>query len=216
MFFGKQPSVHHLKVFVCICISKIETHQRKLLPKGRKAVFTSNNDSSPAYILYDFVKKKIYRSRNMIFHNFTKNKFHVSITDQGLLLFCFLRAMIQWGPSQIQWGSMMHKQVQLMQMKDCLLLNSRYHRHGELLLQVLILLKEYLQHLFLIMWKWRFKILHSTWIHVKITQLTMNLIYLTPQTPTADNLQNITFPTPETSIHFYQNVLHHPNQENNL
>ena len=38
-----------------------------------------------------------------------------------------------------------------------------------------------------------------------------------PHTPTADNLQNITSPTPDSSIpFFYQNVLHHPNQENNL
>ena len=35
-------------------------------------------------------------------------------------------------------------------------------RQGELLLQLLILLKEYLQHLVLIMGKWRFKILQST------------------------------------------------------
>ena len=36
MFYGKQPSVHHLKVFGCLCISKIKTHQRKLLPKGKR------------------------------------------------------------------------------------------------------------------------------------------------------------------------------------
>ena len=41
-------------------------------------------------------------------------------------------------------------------------LEGRYHRQGELLLQLLILLKEYHQHLVLIMCKWRFKFLQST------------------------------------------------------
>ena len=41
-------------------------------------------------------------------------------------------------------------------------LEGRYHRQGELLLQFLILVKKYHQHLVLIMCKWRFKILQST------------------------------------------------------
>ena len=49
-FFGKQPDFHHLIVFGCLCISKIETHQRKLLLKGKKAVFTGYGGSTPAYI----------------------------------------------------------------------------------------------------------------------------------------------------------------------
>ena len=51
----------------CLCISKIETHECKLLPKCKKAVFTGHDGSSPAYYLFDFVKKKFYRSRNVTF-----------------------------------------------------------------------------------------------------------------------------------------------------
>ena len=51
----------------CLCISKIETHECKLLPKCEKAVFTGHYGSSPAYNLFDFVKKKFYRSRNVTF-----------------------------------------------------------------------------------------------------------------------------------------------------
>ena len=43
-----------------------------------------------------------------------------------------------------------------------------------------------------------------------------NAIESSPHTPTADNLQNTTSSTPDSSIHFYQNFLHHLNQENNL
>ena len=43
-----------------------------------------------------------------------------------------------------------------------------------------------------------------------------NVIESSPHTPTADNLQNTDSLIPDSSIHFYQNVLHHLNQENNL
>ena len=39
MFFRKQPSVHHLKLFGYLCISKTETHQRKVLPKSKRQFF---------------------------------------------------------------------------------------------------------------------------------------------------------------------------------
>ena len=68
IYFGKQPSVRHVKVFACLRISKIESHQHKLLPKGQKAVSTGYDGSSPAYISYDFLKKNIYGSRNVTFH----------------------------------------------------------------------------------------------------------------------------------------------------
>ena len=66
--FWKVTQCSSFKVFGCLCISKIETHQHKLLRKGKKAVFTGYDGSSPASIFNDFVKKKFYRSRNVTFH----------------------------------------------------------------------------------------------------------------------------------------------------
>ena len=66
--FWKATQNKYLNIFDCLCISKIETHQRKLLLKGKKAVFNGYDGSSPSYILYDFVKKKFYRSRIVTLH----------------------------------------------------------------------------------------------------------------------------------------------------
>ena len=144
--FGEQPNVHQLKVFGCLCISKIE-------------VFAGYDGSSSGYILYHFLKKKFYHSRKANFH---KEQFPgLNNGSRPAIVLLFLgnypvgAVTDSVGVNNLQTSAINAYEI-------LPFLEQPLSPTGELLLQLLILLKEYLQHLVLIICKWRFKILQTT------------------------------------------------------
>ena len=80
-WYGKKPSVDHLKVFGCVCYSHIpKDERRKLDRKARKAIFLGYGTSVKGYRLYDLKSKKIFYSRDVIFD---ESKFKSSRKDPG-------------------------------------------------------------------------------------------------------------------------------------
>jgi hypothetical protein len=67
-WFGKKPSVGHLRVFGCKAFAHINAGlRRKLDAKSRPCVFIGYDPNSIAYRLYDPIDKKLIISRDVIF-----------------------------------------------------------------------------------------------------------------------------------------------------
>ena len=65
---GRKPNVSYLKCFGCTAFVHIPKDQRKKLdPKSRKCIFIGYGQTSKGYRLYDFEKKGIILSRDVIF-----------------------------------------------------------------------------------------------------------------------------------------------------
>ena len=65
-WFGKKPSVHHLRTFGCLAYSHIpSTLRSKLDDKSEKCIFIGYSERTKAYKLYNPKTKKIVISRDV-------------------------------------------------------------------------------------------------------------------------------------------------------
>ncbi|KAK4313452.1 hypothetical protein Pmani_015209 [Petrolisthes manimaculis] len=76
---GKKPTVHHLRVFGCVCYAHVpKDERRKLDPKSVKCVFLGYGSEVKGYRLFDLEKKRILNSRDVTFdesnYEFKKEK----------------------------------------------------------------------------------------------------------------------------------------------
>jgi hypothetical protein len=68
-WFGKKPSLSHLRIFGCPAFIYAEKHTHtKLDPKSRPGLFMGYADESKAYQVWDLTKSKIVITRDVIFH----------------------------------------------------------------------------------------------------------------------------------------------------
>ena len=68
LFYGYQPSLHHLRVWGCDCyVIPPNTRLAKFDPRSALHIFVGYSDQSKAYRVYDPVGKKVVRSRNVLF-----------------------------------------------------------------------------------------------------------------------------------------------------
>ena len=68
-WYGKKPSVEHLKVFGCIAYSHVAKDERKKLdPKAKKCIFLGYTAQSKGYCLYDSEKLSVIFSRDIVFN----------------------------------------------------------------------------------------------------------------------------------------------------
>ena len=67
-WFGKKPTVRHLKVFGCVAFVKVtRPHLSKLDAHGMKIVFIGYEEGSKAYRLYDPMANRVHISRDVVF-----------------------------------------------------------------------------------------------------------------------------------------------------
>lgn len=67
-WFGKKPSVSHLKTFGCLAyIHVLDSLRTKLDDKSEKCVFIGYSERSKAYKLYNPTMKKVVISRDVCF-----------------------------------------------------------------------------------------------------------------------------------------------------
>ena len=67
--FGSKPSVNHLRIFGCIAYSHVaKDERRKLDSKSRKLILLGYADNRKAYCLYDFQKRRVVFSRDVVFN----------------------------------------------------------------------------------------------------------------------------------------------------
>ncbi|KAK4327560.1 hypothetical protein Pmani_001967 [Petrolisthes manimaculis] len=76
---GKKPTVHHLRVFGCVCYAHVpKDERRKLDPKSVKCIFLGYGSEVKGYRLFDLEKKRILNSRDVTFdesnYEFKKEK----------------------------------------------------------------------------------------------------------------------------------------------
>ncbi|KAK4325723.1 hypothetical protein Pmani_003666 [Petrolisthes manimaculis] len=76
---GKKPSVHHLRIFGCVCYAHVpKDERRKLDPKSVKCIFLGYGSEVKGYRLFDLEKKRILNSRDVTFdesnYEFKKEK----------------------------------------------------------------------------------------------------------------------------------------------
>ncbi|KAK3895615.1 hypothetical protein Pcinc_000538 [Petrolisthes cinctipes] len=76
---GKKPTVHHLRVFGCVCYAHVpKNERRKLDPKSVKCIFLGYGSEVKGYRLFDLEKKRILNSRDVTFdeshYEFKKEK----------------------------------------------------------------------------------------------------------------------------------------------
>ncbi|KAK3894704.1 hypothetical protein Pcinc_001550 [Petrolisthes cinctipes] len=76
---GKKPTVHHLRVFGCVCYAHVPKDEwRQLDPKSVKCIFLGYGSEVKGYRLFDLDKKRILNSRDVIFdeshYEFKKEK----------------------------------------------------------------------------------------------------------------------------------------------
>ncbi|KAK3888840.1 hypothetical protein Pcinc_007106 [Petrolisthes cinctipes] len=76
---GKKPTVHHLRVFGCVCYAHVPKDERRQLdPKSVKCIFLGYGSEVKGYRLFDLDKKRILNSRDAIFdeshYEFKKEK----------------------------------------------------------------------------------------------------------------------------------------------
>ena len=66
---GKKPSVNHFQVFDCHSYVHIPKDERKKLDfKSKKCIFLGYGSTNKGYPMYDFTKKKVILSRDVIFN----------------------------------------------------------------------------------------------------------------------------------------------------
>jgi hypothetical protein len=74
MWYGRIPSVRHLRVFGSTCYALIPKEQRsKLDARSRKCIFLGYSNTTKGYHLYNETKKKFILSRDVIFLESSKN-----------------------------------------------------------------------------------------------------------------------------------------------
>ena len=67
--FGSKPSVNHLRIFGCIAYSHVaKDERRKLDSKSWKLILLGYADNRKAYHLYDFQKRRVVFSRDVVFN----------------------------------------------------------------------------------------------------------------------------------------------------
>lgn len=117
-WFGKKPSVKHLKVFGCLAYVHVNDENRKKLDaKSEKCVFIGYSDHSKAYRFYNPISHKVVVSRDVIFdegENWKSKKCHqLPVHDDVVEK---MKKMIKgmFSPDLIlfhKWGLQMYLQV---------------------------------------------------------------------------------------------------------
>ena len=75
MWYGRIPSVRHLKVFGSTCYALSTKEQRnKLDARSRKCIFLGYSNTTKGYCLYNEENKKFILSRDVIFLESSKNE----------------------------------------------------------------------------------------------------------------------------------------------
>jgi hypothetical protein len=68
IWYGKKPSVHHLRTFGCIAYVKNTTpHLRKLEDRGGRMIFVGYEKGTKAYRVYDAVTQHVHITRDVVF-----------------------------------------------------------------------------------------------------------------------------------------------------
>ena len=69
LLYGRSPSYEHLKVFGCLCYMSTHKHGRdKFQARAIPCVFLGYSHGKKAYKVIDIQTRKIYNSRDIIFH----------------------------------------------------------------------------------------------------------------------------------------------------
>lgn len=72
LFFGRKPSLEHLRVFGCVAFFYVPKQQRdKLEPRGKIGIMVGYARSRSGYRIYDIKNKKIIEERTVKFHENT-------------------------------------------------------------------------------------------------------------------------------------------------
>ena len=80
-YFSKKLDISNLRVFGCVCYQHVPQGERqKLDPKSREGIFVGYPEGTKGYKLYDPVKKKFVRSRDVIFY---ENKFYYATSERN-------------------------------------------------------------------------------------------------------------------------------------
>jgi hypothetical protein len=67
-WYGKRPTVHHLKTFGCVVyVCNTKPHLKKLDERGRKMIFIGYERGTKAYKAYDPVTQRVIISHDVIF-----------------------------------------------------------------------------------------------------------------------------------------------------
>ena len=67
-WYGRKPSVGHLRVFGCrVHVKTVGSHLKKLSDRSKKMVFFGYEEGTKGYRVYDPVEKKLHVSRDVIF-----------------------------------------------------------------------------------------------------------------------------------------------------
>ncbi|KAK2630796.1 hypothetical protein QOZ80_UnG0725510 [Eleusine coracana subsp. coracana] len=81
-WYGKKPTVHHLRTFGCIVyVRNTVPHLKKLEDRGRKMIFVGYEKGTKAYRAYDLVTKKVHITRDVVFDE--QDQWDWSIGDRG-------------------------------------------------------------------------------------------------------------------------------------
>ena len=68
-WFDKKPDISNLRVFGCVCYMHVPNGERqKLDPKSRKGIFVGYPEGTKGYKLYDPIRKKFVKSRDVLFY----------------------------------------------------------------------------------------------------------------------------------------------------
>jgi hypothetical protein len=68
IWYGKKPSMHHLRTFGCIAyVKNSKPHLSKLEDRGHKMIFVGYENGTKAYRVYDPVTQKVHIIRDVVF-----------------------------------------------------------------------------------------------------------------------------------------------------
>ena len=68
MLYGRVPSLSHLKVIGCLCYVTVMPKQDKFSARAVKCVLLGHGLYQKGYKVYDFDKKQVFISRDIVFH----------------------------------------------------------------------------------------------------------------------------------------------------
>ncbi|OIW16772.1 hypothetical protein TanjilG_05506 [Lupinus angustifolius] len=69
ILYNHELNLLNIKVFGCLCFASTLTHNRKKLdPRARKCVFLGFKQGTKGYIMFDYMNKETFLSRNVSFY----------------------------------------------------------------------------------------------------------------------------------------------------